>query len=95
FLELPVGEERKAQVPAREGRLAATATFARDVLLRLDDNLRRAPALGVPDIPTPDLVRQARRTLRPAGEPLPLPPESLQRRAPRLGALDTPALAPA
>jgi hypothetical protein len=94
FLELPAGDERKAQVPALERQLAATATLARDVLLRLGDNPRSARDLGVPDIPTPDLVRQARGTLRPASAP-PMP-EPLQRRVSRLGALavGTPASAP-
>lgn len=85
FLELPAGDERKSQVPALERQLTATATLARDVLLRLGDNPRSARELGVPDIPTPDLVRQARSTLRPATTAP--APELLQRRVTRPGAL--------
>ena len=94
FLSLPAGEDRKSQVPALERQLAATATLARDVLLRLGDNPRSARDLGVPDIPTPDLVRQARNTIRPAAPPA-LPAEMLQRRVTRPGTLPVETSAPA
>jgi hypothetical protein len=96
FLDLPAGDERKQQVPALERQLTATATLARDVLLRLGDNPRSARDLGVPDIPTPDLVRQARGTLHPAGTGAPASAALLQRRVTRPGALpaETPAPAP-
>jgi hypothetical protein len=87
FLSLAAGEDRKSQVPALERQLTATATLARDVLLRLGDNPRSARELGVPDIPTPDLVRQARSTLRPDSAPATPPAEMLQRRVTRPGAL--------
>lgn len=85
FLNLPAGEDRKSQVPTLQRQLNATATLARDVLLRLGDSPRSARELGVPDIPTPDLVRQARTTLQPATPPL--EPPVLQRRVTRAGAL--------
>jgi hypothetical protein len=88
FLDIPPGKERQAAIPTLEQQLEAVAILSRDVLVRLGDNPRSACDLGIPDAPTPDLIRTARRTLTLNALPEEPPPDLLQQRAPRPSAAE-------